>query len=296
MEWGKMGNGVRAVSSSENPKDDIKKTARDVTYNPAMETMARLGYGARGLVYAIIGLLALQVALGKGGRLTDTQGAIAFMGSSFIGTIFLYVILVGLVGYGLWGLVRAFMDPWHKGTDAKGIVMRIGYAISGISYLLLGWATLNIIRGVSSAQNGSQTMQIQHLARTILTKPWGVWVVSLVGLVIVASGVVQILEAVRKEFPQQFDPYALNNSQRRLISRLGRFGVAARGLVFSLIGLFLFLAAVRHNPAAAKGIDQVLASMLQQPYGHWLLGVVALGLIAFGIYSALSGFWLRLKR
>lgn len=296
MEWGEMGTNSPALSSADSSKNEVKKAARSAAMSPVMETLARTGYMVRGLVYGVIGLLALQSVLGRGGKLTDTQGAIAIMGSSLLGAIFLYVILVGMLGYGLWGLVRAAFDPYHKGTDLKGIILRAGYLVSGISYLLLSWATLNLIRGTPTAQNGSQTLQIQHTASTILTKPWGVWVVALVGFVIITSGSVQILEAVRKAFPQQFEPYALNSSQRNWISRIGRFGVAARGLVFTLVGLFLFLAAVQHDPGQAKGIDRVLASLLSQPYGPWLLGVVALGLIAFGTYSAVSGFWLRLKR
>lgn len=286
----------REAPGTGRPKNAVEKAAQKTAMSPAMETLARLGYGVRGLVYAMIGLLALQVALGKGGRLTDTQGAIAFLGSSLLGTILLWVILVGLVGYGLWGFIRAFLDPYHKGSEPGGIVQRIGYAFSGVSYMLLGWTTLNLIRGAGSSQGGSQTAQIQHTASTILNKPWGVWVVALAGAAVIGAGLFQVLEAARKEFPQQFRPYALNSDQRKLISRMGRFGVASRGLVFTLVGLFLLLAAVQHNPGQAKGMDQVLASLVARPYGHWLLGVVAVGLIAFGVYSALSGFWLRFKR
>jgi len=88
----------------------------------------------------------------------------------------------------------------------------------------------------------------------------------------------------------------LSSNQRKWIDRLGRFGTAARGVVFTLVGMFLFLAAFHHDPSHAKGIDGVLTALLHQPYGAWLLGVVALGLVAFGIYSAMSGLWLRLKR
>jgi hypothetical protein len=262
-----------------------------------METLLRLGYLVRGVVYGVIGLLALQVVLGGGGTLTDTQGAIAIMGGTPLGGILLYAILAGLVGYGLWGLIRAIVDPLHKGTDAKGIAERIGYVISGISYLLLALATYNLITGrASAAHNGAQTAQTQQTVGTILTQPWGAWVVGLVALIIIGAGLLQIYQGVQRNFNQQFSSYALSSNQQKWIVRLGRFGAAARGLVFTLIGIFLFLAAYNNDPSRAKGIEGVLASILQQPYGLWLLAIVALGLIAFGIYSALSGFWLRLKR
>ena len=292
-----MGPESQIHAAAGNLNEKAKKAARDATLNPVMETLMRLGYVIRGLVYGVIGLLALQVALGGGhGKLTDSQGAIAFMGSSFLGRLFLYIILAGLVGYGLWGLVRAIVDPLHKGTDLKGIAERMGFAISGISYLLLAWPTFNLVRGAGGAQNGAQTAQLQKFASTIFTKPWGEWVVGFVAVCIIASGAIQIYRGVGPNFPLQYKPYALNDAQRKNITRIGRFGTAARGLVFTLVGVFLFLAAYNHDPSQAKGVDQVLAEMLKQPYGPWLLGIVALGLIAFGIYSALSGFWLRIKR
>jgi hypothetical protein len=118
----------------------------------------------------------------------------------------------------------------------------------------------------------------------------------LIALIVMGVGLFQVNQGIQPQFNRQFTPYALSARQRTWIDRVGRFGMAARGLVFMLIGLFLFLAAYHHDPSRAQGIDGVLTSLLQQPYGIWLLGIVALGLIAFGVYSALSGVWLRLKR
>jgi hypothetical protein len=262
-----------------------------------MESLMRLGYAVRGLVYGVIGLLALQVALGAGGALDDPQGAIVAMGKTPLGELALYGILAGLIGYAFWGFIRAVFDPLHKGTNPKGIVERIGFAVSGIAYFLLAVATYGLITGeTSAARNGTQTAQTQQAAASILSKPWGPWVVGIVALIVIGAGLVQVFQGVGPHFERQFDPYTLSSSQRVWIDRLGRFGTAARGLVFTLVGMFLFVAAFRHDPSQAKGIDGVLSTLLHQPYGPWLLGVVALGLVAFGIYSALSGVWLRFKR
>jgi len=278
-------------------KEDVKKAATDASTSPAMETLTRLGYLVRGTVYAVMGLLALKVVLGRGGALTDTQGAIAALGQTPFGAGLLYIVLIGLIGYGLSGLTRAAIDTRHKGTDIKGIVERVGYAGSGISYLLLGLATFNLIQGqASAAQNGAQTAEIRQTTSTILAQPLGAWWVALAALIAIGVGIYQTYSGVRSDLGQQLKPYAVSSGQRQWIIRLGRFGVAARGLVFTLVGLFLFLAAYYHDPRQAKGMDGVLASLLQQPYGPWLLAVVALGLLAFGFYSALSGLWLRIER
>ena len=289
-------NDSKIQGGANKLKNGVGNVTRHAAASPFMEGLERLGYVVRGVVYGIIGLLALQVVLGGGSKLTDTQGAIGALGSTPLGHLLLYVILAGLVGYGLWGLIRAIVDPQHNGTDAKGIGQRLGFAVSGISYLALAFATFNLIRGTSVAQNGAQTTQLQQTAGTILSKPWGVWVLGLVALVMIGVGLLQVYQGLRRDFDQQFKPYSLTSNQRKWISRLGRFGAVARGLVFTLIGVFLFLSAYHKDASLAKGIDGVLASILHQPFGPWLLGIVALGLIAFGIYSALSGLWLRLKR
>ena len=292
-----MGTNSRSRKAVAHLEQKGKQVAHDATMSPLMENLLRLGYLVRGLVYGVIGLMALLIVIGGGGALTDTQGAIAIMGGAAGGGILLYAVLVGLASYGLWGLVRAVADPMHKGTDTKGIAERVGYAISGISYLLLALATYGLITGrAAAAQNGAQTAQTQQTVGTLLSQPWGALLVMLIALIVMGVGLFQVNQGIQPQFNQQFTPYALNTRQRTWITRVGRFGMAARGLVFMLIGLFLFLAAYHHDPSRAQGIDGVLASLLQQPYGIWLLGIVALGLIAFGVYSALSGVWLRLKR
>lgn len=268
-----------------------------VTTSPLMEFLMRLGYVVRGLVYGMIGLLALQVVSGTGGSLDDPQGVIATMGKSPFGTAVLYAILAGLIGYSLWGFIRAIFDPLHRGHDAKGIALRVGYAASGISYLLLALATYGLIIGnTTAARNGAQTTQAQQTAATILTKPWGPAAVAIIGVLVIVIGAIQIFQGLSSTFEKQFNPYELSSYQQKWIDRLGRFGTAARGFVFGLIGLFLFLAGYNHNANQAQGIDGVLKALLHQPSGPWLLGIVALGLIAFGLYSGLSGMLFRFKR
>ncbi len=292
----KMGTQAHMQQGKHNLREEAY-IRRQVAINPLMEFVMRLGYIVRGLVYGMIGLLALQVVAGTGGSLDDPQGVIATMGKSPFGTIILYAILVGLIGYSLWGFIRAVFDPLHRGHDAKGIALRVGYAASGISYLLLALATYGLIIGnTGAARNGAQTAQTQQTAATVLTKPWGPVVVAIIGIVVIVIGAVQVFQGMSSTFEKQFNPYELSPYQQKWIDRLGRFGTAARGLVFSMIGLFLFLAGYNHNANQAQGIDGVLKALLHQPSGPWLLGIVALGLIAFGLYSGLSGTLFRFKR
>jgi Domain of Unknown Function (DUF1206) len=271
-----------------NLKQEGKQVVKAAATSPLMEKLIRLGYVARGLIWGVIGLLAFQVAVGSGGKLTDQQGAIAALGSTPVGKILLYVMLLGLVGYGLWGLIRAVVDPLHEGHDAKGIAQRLGYLVSGISYGLLALATYGLITAKApAATSGAQAAQTQQTTASILTQPWGPVVVALAAAIVIGVGLLQIFTAFRRKFNPQFQLAVRTGNARIWIERLGRFGTTARGVVFTLIGVFLLQAAVQHNASRAQGIDGVLTALLHQPYGSLLLGVVAAGLIAFGIYSAM---------
>ena len=271
-----------------NLKQEGKQVVRSAATSPLMEKLIRLGYVARGLVWGVIGLLAFQVVVGSGGKLTDQQGAIAALGTTPLGKILLYVMLLGLVGYGLWGLIRAVVNPLQVGHDAKGIAQRVGYLVSGISYGLLAVATYGLITAKApAATSGAQAAQTQQTTASILTQPWGPGVVALAAAIVIGVGLLQIFTAFRRRFNPQFQLALRTVNARKWIERLGRFGTAARGVVFTLIGVFLLQAAVQHNASRAQGIDGVLTALLYQPYGSLLLGVIAAGLIAFGIYSAM---------
>jgi hypothetical protein len=179
--------------------------------------------------------------------------------------VLLYVILVGLIGYAMWGIIRAVFDPLHRGNNLKGIAQRIGYGVSAVSYALLALVTYGLIQGTASAaRNDAQTTQAQKATATLLSNSWGTLVVGDMGVILIGAGLVQIVEAMRRNFEKQYDPYALSRNQRLWIERLGRFGTAARGLVFSLIGVFLFLTAYYHDPRQAQGIDGVLTARERQ--------------------------------
>jgi hypothetical protein len=287
-----------AGNTVENMAQGGKQAARQAARSPWIERIMRLGFFVRGLVYGLVGLLAIQVALGaRGGKITEQQGAIAAIGAQPFGRVLLILILVGLAGYALWGIIRAWLDPLHKGSDAKGIVYRIGYLASAVSYGALMIPTWNAIQHkAGAAQSGGTSNSTQRTVGSLLTKSWGPWVVGLVGLVILGSGIGQIATGLKAKFEMTFDPYKLSPDQRKWATRLGRIGYVARGIVFSIMGILLIQAARLSDPMKARGIDGALLELARQPYGTLLLAIVAAGLIAFGAYSMLGAFWFRFKK
>jgi hypothetical protein len=279
--------------SIRNFKESGESKAQKMANSPLMETLTRIGYGARGLIYITMGLLAVQVALGKGGALASPQGAIAAIGKQPAGLVLLWVILVGIIAYALWGVVRAVFDPLDKGHDLKGLLARLGFLVSAFGYAILVWPTYGYITGASQTANGSQT---QKLIATVMAMPWGRWAIGILGLAVLAGGLYQIYLGVKADFDRQFQTYALNREEIKLTTDVGRFGTSARGVVFALVGVLITLAAYQANPSQPVGMDTALSTLMHQPYGVWLLAVVAVGLIAFGFYSMLSAIWFRFKR
>lgn len=284
------------MKTEQKIMNKIEKESKALAFSRFSENLARIGYGARGLIYATIGFLALRVALGVSGSLEDTQGAISIIGKQPLGKILLGVILIGLIGYSLWGLIRAFLDPLHKGKDFKGILKRIGFFISAVAYAILIPATYGFIFNSNTIQTNTESVELGNIISTIFLIPFGKYIVILIGLFILASGLLELYKGLRHNFDKQIKVYDLNPKQTKVIKMLGRFGALARAVVVAIIGVFLIFSSYNSSSTKIKGIDGALLILLQQPYGSWLLGAVALGLISFGAYSLLSGFWFKFKK
>ena len=285
--------------STMNAKQDMKnmeikgkRAAKEAAYSPTMEKLTRLGYGIKGLIYITIGLLAIQGALGKGKTPADQLGAIRTFSELPFAQVLLWVVLIGLISYALWGVIRAILDPFHKGTDMKGLVARGGYLISAATYASFVLPTYRLLMGGSSGSGSNQT----QLVAQIMSLPMGRFLVGLIGVAAIGAGLYQCYLGIESKFEKQFKTYALTPENYRIAIQMGRFGTIARGIVFAIVGFFFFLAAYTASPGRAQGIDGALNYLAKQPYGLWLMGIVAAGLIAFGVYSLMTAAWFRFKQ
>ena len=274
-------------------KGEGKRAAREAAYSPLMEKLTRLGYAVKGFLYISIGMIAIAGALGKSNTPADQLGAIGSFRKLPYAEPFLWIILIGLVSYSLWGVIRAILDPFHKGSNLKGLLARAGYLVSAVTYASFAVATYQLIQG---AHQGSSTNSTIQLVSKVMNMPMGRILVGIIGLSAIAAGLYHIYSGIKMDFEQQFKPYALDAEQLHVAKQVGRFGTIARGIVFALVGFFIALAAYQANPGNARGFDGALDYLAKQPYGIYLLGIVASGLMAFGIYSFMSAAWFKLKR
>jgi hypothetical protein len=277
---------------TEEMKADGKRAAKKAAYSPFMEALARLGYAVRGVIYITIGVIALESATGKAATPADQIGAIAAIGRLSNGRIILWVVLGGLISYALWGLIRAVLDPFGKGLDRSGLLARGGYLLSAATYAFFALATYQLLRGTGG---GGSNQPMQFVGK-MMTVPAGQLLVGALGLGVLLGGLFQIYAGITENFDQRFKPYALTADQLNAAKQMGKFGTVVRGIVLGLVGFFIILAASAADPSKARGFSGALSYLGQQPYGLWLLGVVAVGLIFLGLYSMMSAAWFRLKR
>lgn len=273
---------------------DAKNISDEAQKNEVFDKLIRVGYLARGIVYGLIGYLAAQTIFAGQGKITDQKGALATIAAQPFGKVVLGVVVIGLIGLVFWGFIRAISDPYHKGSDTKGMITRIGYAISGISYAALLFPAINLLSG-SGKGGGSSTQGAQQAASGIINKPWGPWLIGLIGLILIGVGVFRIYSGYKGKLNERLNSYKMNAEQRKWAIRLGRIGYIALGIVFVIIGLLAVYGAVSHNVAKLGGLDSALLFLSRQSYGPWLLAVVALGLIAYAVYSIMGAMWFRIK-
>jgi hypothetical protein len=243
----------------------------------AMETMTRFGFAARGIMYVLIGYLAL-----RSGRTEDGAGAMAFLQGG-AGKLVLAAMALGFLGYGIWRLSEAAVDTAGHGQDAKGLAIRAGGAVSGIVHFFLAYIASRLALGNGGGEGGGT----QEGAATALGLPGGQIVLALVAAGLAAVGIYQLVKAAKAGFTKTLDPEA---SRRPWVVWLGRVGYAARGFVFLIMGWFFFAAARDDQASEAGGIAEVLDSL---PSTVQLL--VAAGLLLFGCFSLVEARYRRIN-
>jgi hypothetical protein len=262
-------------------------TARRASDSPAARALARAGLTARGVLYILIGWVAILVALGQSSHEADQQGALQLLAAQPYGLVLLWLLGIGFAGYALWRLSEAAFGVTGEGNGAGPRLKSLARAVI---YAFFAYLTFKIITG---AGGGSQTKKQQDLTATVMHHPGGQWLVGIVGLAIVIAGLVLVFEGIRRKFLKYLQLSQMSPRMRRLVERLGMIGTAARGAVFALAGGLVIEAAVTYKSAKAGGIDKALLTLRNQPFGEFLLILAALGLITFGVYGLCEARWRR---
>ena len=271
--------GMHSVSAP-----DVKRSARQASRSPAAHFLARAGLTARAVIYILVGAVAVLVALGRSSREADQQGALHLLAGKSYGMVSLWLLAIGFAGYALWRLSEAALgvtgDRPGAGPRLKSLARAVIYA--GLSYL-----TFTVISGTDRSQRRRQ----QDVTATAMQHTAGRVLVGVVGLVIVACGIVLVIEGIRKKFMKYLQTAKMSARTRKVVKVLGITGTIARGLVFALAGVLVVVAAVTHKASESGGIDKALQTLRNQPFGEFLTLAAALGLVIFGVYGLCEARW-----
>ena len=279
---------ARRELSLDEAKHQTRRAAREAS--PWIVRLGRFGYAAKGAVYVIVGALATQAARGAGGATTDPRGALDWIIEAPFGRFLLGAVAIGLVGYTLWCLVQGILDTESKGTDATGILTRGAFVFTGVVAAGLALSAVRLVRG-TPAGGGNAT---QDWTAWLLSQPFGQGLVGIVGAIVIGSGLYHLYKAYSANFREDLKLREMTRPEAMWTTRIGRLGFAANGIAVGIIGGFLLVAALQAQPERARGLGGALETLARQPYGPWLLGAVAVGLIAYGLFMLVEARYRRM--
>jgi hypothetical protein len=249
--------------------------------------LGRFGLAAQGVSYGLVAVLAITLALGEGGETEDRGGALQTIAQDGIGQIVVALLAIGFAGYALWRFAQAVFDRGGEGNEPKGLARRAGYFGRGCIYAGLCVTAVSVLLGSSGEKNEQQ--ETAH----VLEWPAGRWIVAAVGLGFGAAALWNFFTGVTQKYKDDLNTGQMSAAEERLVTIVGTVGVFARGIVFSLIGIFLVKAALEYDPQEAIGLDGALRKLAAQDHGTVVLGVVAAGLLAYGTFCLLQARYRR---
>jgi hypothetical protein len=268
-----------------------KSAGRQAAHSPALRWLARAGLAARGVLYLIIGWIAIQVAFGQSSHQADQTGALRLLGRNPAGEVALWLLVIGFAGMCLWRVTEAIYGVSGSGEDkATDRLAALGRA------LVYGFITFGVLKyAVGLGAPKSSDQQSVDLTATVMSHPGGRVAVIIVGVALAGGGLALAYSAARSRFLKKLNTDEMSPRTRTVVTWLGRVGGVARGAIFVVAGIFLILAAAKTQPHQAKGLDTALRALTRTPLGPWLLLVVAIGWIMFGVFSCCEARWRRVQ-
>ena len=258
-----------------------------------LELAARVGYGARGFVYLSVGCLILLSAVDLVGDAVGTKGALDWLVLRPLGRLWVFLIGLGLAAFVLWRVLQSVFDADHEGVSGHGLRTRMSQGFSGLSYAGLAFAAFSLlVRGPDGDPAQAGVVRSQEQAETVLSLPFGNWLLAGVGLMILGIGVGNIVKAWREDFTEYL---ACSPRTCRRVSPLARAGHIARGLAYLPLAVLVILAGLRSSARDVTSFGSALEAVERQPAGSWILMATALGFVAFGAFSFIEARFRRIR-
>lgn len=268
-----------------------RSAGRTAARSEAVGVAGRWGLVARGVIYVLVGLLAVRIAVAGTAEQADRGGAVEQISERPFGGVLLWLLGLGLAGMAVWRLAQATgREPGKKRTARLAAVAR-GLFYGLAAYSVLAVAAWRGHRGGAGAGGGSSDHQSKDLTARVLDLPLGPWLVGAGGCALVAAGGWIGVRAVLGKDRKKLRTGQMSRTTRRVVLTAGAVGGVSRGAVFATAGAFAVRAATTYDADRARGLDDTLRAFRQTPVGPWLLALVGAGLVTFGLYSFAMARW-----
>jgi hypothetical protein len=262
----------------------VEAEAERVAESPWMERLARFGLVAQGVSFGLVAVLAIELALGKGGSATDREGALKRIAEDSLGRVIVVGLAIGFGAYALWRLAQVFLghDVEEPGGEKKW-GKRLSSLGKAAIYTGLCWTAVAILTG-----DGGGSNREQEATKGVFGWPAGRWLVAAIAVAIGIAALWNLYRGVSGRYKKQLKTGEMSARELRWTTRIAVVGLLARAVVFGLISWFFFKAVADYDPNQARGLDGALRKLAHEPYGEWLLGIVAAGLFAYGVFCVIQ--------
>jgi hypothetical protein len=267
------------LKNMSSATSNAKQTASRAADSKPLEYLARGGFVGYGIVHLLFAWIALQVAFGASNQESDQSGALQSLAGHNGGKTLLVLIAIGMVAMAVWQAFEAIIGESGEQTKAA-IAERVVSGIRAVLYLFLAWTAVKVIRGANASMGDNQ----ESKSRTVMDASGGRWLIGFVGLVVLGTGIGIFVYGLLKKFEEHLNTQQMSPSVRKTTRRLGMFGYAAKGTAYAIAGVLVVIAAVTYDPDKARGLDAALKTLAGNSWGVWLLGLIALGIAAFGVF------------
>ena len=262
------------------------------TQHPTVVKVGRVGWCAKGVVYAVAGILVLSVAARASGwsdppvsgqQEASPTGAIKTVASTSGGTFLLLLLALGMMLYAGWRLVSAFLPG---GTDAEAIVHRVGYVVSAIAYIAFAVSAVALARDSSVDPDGNR--KVTDISASVMSHTAGRLVIGIIGVIVIGAGLYRAKKGLTLDVNDELNLAGFSPARLLWTKRIGAAGEIGRGIGFGLVGFFLVRSAITYVASEATGLDGALRRVAGESWGVFVVGVVGVGFVAYGVFCLLT--------
>lgn len=258
------------------------------SYKKYIRYLPLFGCIATGLIYLAIGVIAILslMQIKEGGA--DESSLFVYLNKYVAGKFIVVIILLGTISYILWRIFEAIKDPYEYGSNAKGLALRIGIALSTIADALIAYSAIQTLIGVTNASANGVPDEYRKLVENVLSHESGNWIILITGGIISATAVIQLVYGFASGYKERLDIARFSSGIRHVIHILAWSGYLCRGIILGVTGFFLIKAGILENAHHVVNTDKAF-DFIGDHIGHTAFILVAVGTICYGLFMFTLG-------